>query len=289
MKREPEAPCAFTRASPRAAEPHPQGAFTRIELLSVAALLGLILLVQFPVLAGHAGKNKAMVCRANLQRLIAAWQLYAQDNQERLVLAYHGGYMANPQPNSLSRSWAAGWLSWDLAPDNTNTLYLTDPRFAALAAYGANDPGYFRCPSDDYLSKAQHARGWLRRVRSYSANIAVGDGNAENGPWDQYYLVHARKLADLVIPGPAASFVHVEEHPDSINDPAFFPPYAGQWIDLPASFHDQACHFTFADGHVELRRWRDPATTLPVKYTFYSPRVTIKDDLNWVREHTPHR
>ena len=32
----------------------------------------------------------------------------------------------------------------------------------------------------------------------------------------------------------------VDEHPDSINDAAFFSPYRNAWIDLPASYHGGA-------------------------------------------------
>jgi len=256
----------------------------------MAAMLGVILLVQLPALAGHAGKGEAAVCRANLQRLIAAWQLYAQDYQERMVPSYHGGSMATPQPNSVSRSWVAGWLDWSTSPANTNTLYLTDPRYAALADYGLRDPALFRCPSDIHLSKAFLAKGGTHRVRSYSANIAMGEGNAETGPWEANYFVHATKLGDLTKPGPSASFVQLEEHPDSINDGAFVAPYMRQWIDLPASFHERACQFTFADGHVELHRWRDPDTYKPVIFKYPSQLTAVRtNDYGWVREHTPHR
>lgn len=290
MKREPTAP-RRAAADPRRCFPERAGeqALTRLELLVIAAVLGVILLVQLPALAGHAGKGETAVCRANLQRLIAAWQLYALEHQERLVPAYHGGEAANPQPGAANRSWASGWLDWSTSPANTNTLYLTDSRYAALAPYGLKEPRLFRCPSDRYLAKAQRARGWAQRVRSYSANIGLGDGNPEAGPWDMAYLVHVKKLSELTIPGPAASFVQLEEHPDSINDPAFFAPYLYQWIDVPAAFHDRGCHLSFADGHVELHRWREASTVVPVKYNFSLPTVVAKTDLEWMRSHTPHR
>ncbi len=279
-------------ADPRRRFPERAGeqALTRLELLVIAAVLGVILLVQLPALAGHAGKGEAAVCRANLQRLIAAWQLYAQDYQGRMVPSYHGGFMATPTPYSASRSWAAGWLDWTTSTGNTNTLYLTDPRYAALADYGLREPALFRCPADTFVSKAFRAKGGNYRVRSYSANIAMGEGNAETGPWEASYFVHAVKLSDLAKPGPSASFVQVEEHPDSINDPAFFAPYMRRWTDLPASFHERACHFTFADGHVELHRWRDPDTYKPVILKFPSELAAVRtNDYNWVREHIPHR
>jgi len=30
------------------------------------------------------------------------------------------------------------------------------------------------------------------------------------------------------------------------------------WEHLPASYHNGACGFTFADGHSEIKKWLDP-------------------------------
>jgi len=34
--------------------------------------------------------------------------------------------------------------------------------------------------------------------------------------------------------------------------------------DYPGMYHHLACGFSFADGHSELRRWRDPRTMPPL-------------------------
>ena len=36
------------------------------------------------------------------------------------------------------------------------------------------------------------------------------------------------------------------------------------FYDLPGFYHHLACGFSFADGHSEIRRWRDPRTTPPL-------------------------
>ncbi len=38
-------------------------------------------------------------------------------------------------------------------------------------------------------------------------------------------------------------------------------------IDFPASYHNGACGFSFADGHSKIRKWKDGRTIAPVKYT----------------------
>ena len=32
-------------------------------------------------------------------------------------------------------------------------------------------------------------------------------------------------------------------------------------VDFPASYHNNAAGFSFADGHAEIHKWRDPRTT----------------------------
>ena len=52
-----------------------------------------------------------------------------------------------------------------------------------------------------------------------------------------------------------------DEHPDSINDAAMAVQMAkegassAQIIDFPASYHNGACGFNFADGHSEIYKW----------------------------------
>jgi prepilin-type processing-associated H-X9-DG protein len=80
--------------------------------------------------------------------------------------------------------------------------------------------------------------------------------------------------SEFVRPGPAMTWVFVDEHPDGINDglfgmhmilPASAWPAATTWDDVPASYHNGACGFSFADGHGEIKKWLDPQTKAPVK------------------------
>jgi prepilin-type processing-associated H-X9-DG protein len=197
----------------------------------------------------------------------------------------HGGYTTNPdQP-----VWAAGWLDWNLRPDNTNTILLTDPRYSILARYCGKDARLFKCPADPYLSPAQRARGWKERVRSISQNLYAANGNVESGPTDFAYA-HVTKLTELVNPKPAETWVSIDEHPDSINDEGFFAPGVQSWIDLPANYHDGGAGVAFADGRSEIHRWQASLLKVPIKYSFSAPPVTASDpDLRWLRHHTPRK
>ena len=73
-------------------------------------------------------------------------------------------------------------------------------------------------------------------------------------------------MSDFTDPGPSDTFVLVDEREDSINDGYFVVDMAG-WpersqviVDYPASYHNNAAGFSFADGHAEIHKWLDKRT-----------------------------
>ncbi len=125
-----------------------------------------------------------------------------------------------------------GWLNWGPSTDNTNTIYLLDSRYAVLAAYFGNAKNVYKCPADIYASGGQRKLGWQSRCRSVSGNIYIGEGNGwakgswgdPGGPNKLTIYRGAKKASELQIPGPAQTWVYMDEHPDSINDAGAFPP-----------------------------------------------------------------
>jgi prepilin-type processing-associated H-X9-DG protein len=91
------------------------------------------------------------------------------------------------------------------------------------------------------------------------------------------------------VPSPAMTWLTVDEHPDSINDAFFIVGMnASQWGDLPASYHNGACGFSFADGHAEIHKWLSATSKYPVKYAF-SVRpfdAAGRLDYQWYKERT---
>ncbi len=259
--------------------------FTRLELLTLLASLVVLAVVSRPVW-GNPSATASLVCMDNLRQLQTAWLLYTEDTQGELPGNYHGGYV--PGANPKARPWVTGWLDWGTASDNTNRLYLAKP-YASLTAYLQTDfmHSTYKCPADDYLSPAQTARGWTARVRSYAMNCFLGEGNQNTGPLNSAYLIY-RKLSEFRKASPQQVFVFLEEHPDSINDGLFWAPNSDRnWVDLPGSFHKGACWFTFADGHLEQRRWVSAATLRPVNLQYANNTSTQPGDpdLTWLLEH----
>jgi prepilin-type processing-associated H-X9-DG protein len=263
------------------------GGFTFIELLVVISTITLLAALLAPAMASSRIDSAAAKCMSNLRQVSAAWQMYADEN--RSVFAYN-------EPGGTPPAWVYGDENYSGASYNYNTNYLLNPQYAQLGLY-VKTAALFKCPADVSLSFGTHG---LPRSRSISMNAAVGLGSggtsAGQGGWlpSPEYLCYF-KQSDLGRPSPAGLFLIVEEHPDSINDIsfAFEMPLSSAtlWIDVPAKYHDNACNFAFADGHVEIHQWQKPQSIPNVTLSgLLSPAMVPNNpDVWWVGNHTSAR
>jgi len=233
--------------------------FTLIELLVVIAIIAILAGMLLPALAKAKAKANGIRCMNNGKQMMLAWQMYALDNNDKVVHSLHGGdaTLGAGANNPNLAPWVSGWLTWGTEPDNTNEIFLREEKYSRLGKYmGTID--IYKCPSDTFLSSAQRNKGWKKRVRSWSSNIGVGhaDYKSNPGPFNASEYQIILKNSDFAA-GPVNTWVFVDEHPDSMNDAGFFNPQnKGAFVDVPASYHNGAGGFAFADGHAEVHKWK---------------------------------
>ena len=86
--------------------------------------------------------------------------------------------------------------------------------------------------------------------------MVIRAGGGPSGPNNLTIYKGIAKASEFLIPGPARTWVYIDEHPDSINDGGIFPPNtASNMPDPPATYHNGAAGVAMADGHCEIHRW----------------------------------
>ncbi|MDH4238946.1 MAG: prepilin-type N-terminal cleavage/methylation domain-containing protein [Phycisphaerae bacterium] len=220
-------------------------AFTLVELLVVIAIIALLMALLMPALERAREQGMRAVCLNNLRQLVLAWNMYADENDGKLVCGYieEGGTFKPPTghwgPGGMhenERPWVL--LDWPAAG-------LTDDQMTQAIKQGAlyhytKSIKLYKCPN-------ALAHEW----RTYSVVDAMNTAKYDGGPM----LKHRTDIRN-----PTNRIVFIEN--SGATPMGGWSIYYKQpaWRDEPPVRHGDGGTLGFADGHSEYWKCKDPLT-----------------------------
>lgn len=270
-----------------------QGGFTRWEVTAILLGVTLLLFLGLPSLARTRSRSESAECLANQRRLINAFLLYAQENQDRLVGTDYRPPGGAPVPLTGGGFWPGADVRFGMTPQAALEAVREGQKTGPLWPF-LLDADVIHCPADPRASTLVPGRGWA--FDSYSKSEGMGTGLWEG-------ITAFKRVAE--VPKPASSFVFCEE-PDprgqnrgtwliNVGGLRFGIQYQPSWVDPLAAFHDGGAWFAMLDGHSEFRLWQDPRSLRTAKRAmagadvFYAPGGDASNpDFRWVWDRFQH-
>ena len=260
--------------------------FTLVELLVVIAIIAILAGLLLPALGKAKSQAQGIQCENNTHQMALAWRMYSEDNRDRLPGAAAGG--------DGTPSWSLGnWETLNNPSDPNNWDADTYIKPTVLWKYCGKSLAIWHCPADPSMA-INGAGQKVPRIRSISMSCWVGgpEWTQSGGGWKVY-----KKLSDMLSPGPANTFVFLDEREDSINDGYYvtdmqgYPDSVVTLVDFPASYHIRAAGFAFADGHSEIHSWKDKRTMPPLQNSDLTLNIPSpgNQDIRWLQERCTRR
>ena len=201
--------------------------FTLIELLVVIAVIAVLMAILMPALNRAREQGKRAACLSNLKQLMLAWNMYADDNDNKIV----GG-----STTGLNSSWVC-WPG-NNAPQQDKIEWI---KRGLLFRYCPNLKLY-KCPTGE---------------RGEMVTYAIVDSMNGYGGIPGTELQMLKNRLRILNPGERAVFLD-EGRLTAASWTVWYDRH--QWWDQITARHGDGTNFSFADGHSEYWKWKDPRT-----------------------------
>ncbi len=246
--------------------------FTLIELLVVIAIIALLMAILMPTLNLTREQGKRAVCLNNLKGLTLAWIMYADGNDDKIINGDTEEYTSmynSGRPFNDSHYNELAWVKKDWQQGTTLQEKKKAIETGALFPYTKNIKLY-KCPT---------GRETINEVRLYTIVDAM---NCKGWVSSMPGSVMIKRKAE--ISNQAYRFVFLDDGGTAGSTLGGWTCYVKEerWWDPPPVRHGDGTTFSFADGHMEYRKWKDPRTIdFGLQMRAFSEIQAGNEDLKW--------
>ena len=230
--------------------------FTLIELLVVISVIAVLMAILMPALKRAKEQGQRAVCMSTLKQLTLCWIMYADDNDDKIVNGEAG--FSNTSPNHRrEEAWVGKcWDQYNVRGGNRLTRQQQTVAIRSGAFWGGGyvtDLGAFACPTGirDEMLTYNIMDGVNGRPRSGTHSGGVPSSHNGRKLW-------VKKRSD--IHQPAERLVFIDEGWSTPDSFAVHWNSNWSWWDIARCRHGDGTNVSFADGHVEYRKWMGTAT-----------------------------
>ena len=206
--------------------------FTLIELLVVIAIIAILMGILMPALNRAREQGKRAACLGNLKQMTLAWMMYADDNDQKMV-------NGNTSTGSANKDGVC-WVYWPGL--NASEEQRIDGIKRGLLYPYCPSPKLYKCPT-----------GVRAEVVTYAIVDAMNGHDAIPGAQGQIL----KNRTQIRKPGQRAVFIDEGQ----LSPSSWTVNYDKEsWWDRPTVRHGDGTNFSFADGHCDYWKWKDPRT-----------------------------
>lgn len=205
--------------------------FTLIELLVVIAIIAILLSILLPALKRAKEQSKRMACLSNLRQMMLGWDMYADENDGKIVSGNTALGTFNPDGKC--------WVYW-LGRGASEQARLQGIRDGLLFEYCQTEKIY-KCPTgvpDELVTYAI-----VDRMNGYDS--IPGAREIIHNKYDIKSPAQRAVFLDEGRLSPASWTIHYDQE---------------RWWDQITARHGNGTDFSFADGHSEYWKWHDERT-----------------------------